>query len=107
MAKGGARPGAGRKAGVPNKASNGARELAQKWGPAAIEEAAKMAGLVMQKGAVVGKAESETARMAAINTILDRAYGKSVQAIEGTEDGPAIRAVTEIILRGVRSDARD
>lgn len=92
MAKGGARLGAGRKAGVPNKASGEAKELARAWGPAAIKKAAEMAGLIKDKPG----AESESARMMAINTLLDRAYGKATQVIAGEEDGPPLRTVTRI-----------
>jgi hypothetical protein len=70
MPRGGSHPGerrGGRKAGVPNKATVEVRILAQRNGPAAIKEAARL----------MKEAESETARLAAINMILDRAYGKA------------------------------
>ena len=93
--KGGYRPGAGRKAGVPNKATAEVKVLAQKHGPAAIKEAVR----IMQES------ESDPARMAAINCILDRAYGKPTQLIGGDEDAAAIRTKTVIELVGSpRSD---
>lgn len=77
--RGGARPGAGRKKGVPNKVTEEVRAIAQPYAPAAIKEAARIAGLLpRQKGS-----ESDQARVAAINIILDRAYGKPKQPIEG------------------------
>ena len=83
---GGKRPGSGRKAGTPNKVTADVKEMAQQFGPDAIYEAAKLAGLI-DGGAY--KAESEPARIAAINIILDRAYGKATQVIGG-EDGQAL-----------------
>ena len=53
------------------------------------------------------ESDNESVALGAVKEVLDRAYGKASQPIEGTENGPAIRAVTEIVLRGVRSDARD
>lgn len=54
------------------------REAAQQYGPAAIESLAKLAGLV---GNGEGKAESESARIAAHAHILDRAYGRAPQSV--------------------------
>mgnify|MGYP001559816713 CR=1 FL=1 len=76
----------GRKAGTPNKANAEIKDIAREWGPAAIMEAAKLAGLTNDGE---GKAESEQARIAALNIILDRAYGKATQLL-GTEDGTAL-----------------
>jgi ABC-type xylose transport system substrate-binding protein len=42
-------------------------------------------------------AENEGTRVAAANSLLDRAYGKPAQAvIGGDEDDPAVRLITEI-----------
>lgn len=62
----------GRKAGTPNKATREIKELAQSYAPASMKELARLAKA----------AESETARVAAIKEIFDRAYGKAPQAIE-------------------------
>ena len=78
--RGGKRPGSGRKAGTPNKASIECKACARKYGPAAIRELAKLAGL-MPGGK--GRAESEQARIAACREILDRGYGKSAQPLTG------------------------
>jgi hypothetical protein len=69
---GGARPGAGRKPGSQNKATAEIRDLARNYAPEAIEELARLA-----MGAM-----SETARVAAIRELLDRAYGKPKQELE-------------------------
>jgi hypothetical protein len=87
--RGGARPGAGRPPGIPNKVNAEVREIAREWGAAAIKQAAALAGLVMnESGEPIGKAESEQARIAALNIVLDRAYGKAPQAITGGDGGP-------------------
>jgi hypothetical protein len=82
--KGGARPGAGRKKGSRNKATIQAKralsELAQEHTQTALD------ALVM----VARQGESESARVAAAVAILDRGYGRPVQAVEatGAEGGP-------------------
>jgi hypothetical protein len=77
---GGKRPGAGRKPGAVNKTTLELREAAQKHGPEMLEELARLAKT----------AESEAARVAAANSILDRAYGKPKQSVEhmGSDGGP-------------------
>ena len=80
MPRGGARPGAGRKLGVSTKKmTTEARFHAGPYGEKAIKKAAEMAGLV--KGVV--PASTETARLSALNIILDRAYGRPKQPVEG------------------------
>ena len=69
MAKG--RKTGGRKPGSVNKATADIRELAQNYAPEALVELARLAK----------EAVSESARIAAIREILDRAYGKSPQAV--------------------------
>lgn len=78
MAKGGKRLGAGRKKGVPNKVTKDVKALAQNYAPSAFEALRKIATSGI----------SEAARVAAIKEILDRAYGKSPQAIVGDPDNP-------------------
>lgn len=91
----------GRQAGTPNKIQREDRALAKKYGPKAIEELAKMAGLA--KGGE-GAAEAEAVRKGALDSILDRAYGKPTQPVDGDGEGGPINVVNEILLRGVRSD---
>lgn len=66
----------GRKAGVPNKATAEIKAVAQKHGPAAIQELVRL----------MREAESESARVGAIKELLDRAYGKSAPSPEERED---------------------
>ena len=87
--KGGAIPGAGRKPGVPNKATAEIKALAQVHASVAIKELARLA---------VG-AESEAARVAAIKELLDRGYGKSSQPLSGDADNPVqIRNRIEFVV---------
>lgn len=81
--KGGARPGAGRKKGIPNKSTAEVRDLAQQYGPAALKELARMGGLLPRRA---GAAKSEQARVTAVNSVLDRAYGKATQPMEHSVD---------------------
>src|SRR5262245_46204770 len=70
----GSKPGerrGGRQKGTPNKATAEVKVLAQKYAPAAIEELGRLST----------EAESESARVAAANSLLDRAYGKPVQPV--------------------------
>jgi hypothetical protein len=67
------------------------KALASQHGPQAIQELAKLAGLV---DGGKGKAENEQAQIAALNGILDRGYGKPTQAIVGDPKSPITVAVT-------------
>ena len=62
----------GRKKGTPNKATADVRALAEKYGPKAIAELARLAT----------KAKSEATRVAAIRELLDRAYGRPGQPLK-------------------------
>jgi hypothetical protein len=57
---------AGRKVGIPNKATADIKALAQSYAPEAVKELARLAL----------NAQSEQARVTAIKEILDRAFGK-------------------------------
>lgn len=63
--------GQGRPKGAKNKATQELQDLARVHTPAAIAELARLAVA----------AESETARVAAINSLLDRGHGKPSQSI--------------------------
>lgn len=94
--KRGSKPGerrGGRKPGEPNKATKTLKELAREYTDDALK-------------ALVDAVRNETgtARIQAANAILDRGYGKPSQVLAGDEDGGAIRAVHEIIMRGVRPE---
>jgi hypothetical protein len=79
---GGARPGAGRKKGSPNKSTAEIKAIAQPYS----EQAVKTLAQIMQTG------ESEGARVSAANAILDRAWGKPSQAVLHSDpDGGPIK----------------
>ena len=96
MAKrGGKRPGAGRPVGSRDTATIEQRgtieELARSHAPTA------MATLVD----IAAKGESEAARVSAANAILDRGYGKPMQAMEHTgKDGAALIPVINVTIDG-------
>jgi len=79
----------GRKAGTPNKATANVKAAAQVYTVEAIETLA----------AIMRKSESDQARVAASNAILDRGHGKPSQTISGDPDNP-LRTVTSIKLVG-------
>jgi len=70
----------GRPKGALGKITTEIRTLAQKHGPAAFEQVVRLAET----------ADTHAVRLAAAKEILDRAYGRSPQPIEGTEDGPPV-----------------
>ena len=91
--KGGARVGSGRKKGSRNRATIQAKralsELAQEHTATALN------ALVL----VARKGESESARVAAAVAILDRGYGRPVQAVENTgKDGAPIAHKVEWVV---------
>lgn len=63
------------------------RELARQYTQQAVEQLVK----------VMTSSGSDSARVAAINTLLDRGWGKAEQPITGAEGGP-IQAVQRIEL---------
>jgi len=69
--------GQGRPKGAKNKATAELQDLARQYTQAAIIELARLS---------VG-AESETARVAAINSLLDRGYGKPTQEATIVHEG--------------------
>jgi hypothetical protein len=74
----------GRQKGTPNRATRDIRELAQEFGPGAVERLAQLAGLVPgQPGA-----DTAAAQIAACNAILNRAYGLPTQPIEAEDAEP-------------------
>jgi hypothetical protein len=80
----GSKPGerrGGRLKGTPNKASAEIKALAAGHAPAIIKELARLAT----------KAKNEATRVAAGNSLLDRAFGKAPQAITGAGgQGPVL-----------------
>lgn len=100
--RGGARQGAGRKPGQRNQTVVDGQKLAQKWGPAAIEAAAKLAGLITAKdGKPDGMAASEAVRASALSIIIDRAFGKAAQPLNhGDNEGGKISPALNIFGSG-------
>ena len=101
MPRGGKRAGAGRKPGARGQIQKDGQAEALRWGPAALRAAAHMGGLLDEGGKLVkayggkggdphGKAESEAVRKSALETILERAYGKAAQPLNhgNNEGGP-------------------
>ena len=89
---GGKRPGAGRKLGVPNKATAEIKEIARQYAPEAVGILANL----------MRKAQSEQARVAAAKEILDRGYGKATQPIAGDKDAAPVQLentnMTDVLL---------
>jgi len=85
----------GRKPGTPNKATAEVRDIAKQYAPAALKELARLST----------KAESEQARVSAINSLLDRAYGKPTQLIGGDQDAaPILHEIRRTLVRSGNSD---
>ncbi len=73
---------AGRPKGSLNKSTRAVKEAAQKY----TDKALKTLASIMERG------ESEAARIAAANALLDRGHGKPAQAIVGgDEDDPPVK----------------
>jgi hypothetical protein len=89
----GSKPGerrGGRQKGVKNATTTDIKAVASLHGKEAID---KLVNLM--KGA-----DSEQVQVAAAREILDRAYGKAPQAIVGSEDGPPIKTILEVLWAG-------
>jgi len=82
--RGGKRPGAGRPAGAQSRATKEAKatlsELAKDYAPDALRVLSE----------IMRASESDSARVAAANSLLDRGYGKPAQAmtLSGDPDNP-------------------
>lgn len=96
--RGGSRPGAGRKPGKPNKLTADVKALAAEYGAQAIRNLAEIAN---------GKDQPAAARVSAANALLDRGFGKPVQAMEltGKDGGPVqqTQVTPEQLAEAVRS----
>lgn len=97
-AKPGRKPGSpktgGRKAGTPNKATASIRDAAREYSVQALQTLVDVAL----------RGESEAARVAAANAILDRGYGKPSTVLSGDEDGGPVQLAHAIRLIGVRPE---
>ncbi|UIY28714.1 hypothetical protein LZK73_18460 [Neorhizobium galegae] len=92
MARGGKRPGAGRKVGAVSQAKKTLSEMAKVHAEQAL----------MTLVEIAEKGESESARVSAANTILDRAYGKATQSHE--HSGPGGAPIATVNLTNVSAD---
>ena len=79
-------PGSGRKPGQKNKATLEIKELARAYGPRAIAELARLAGLTKEAGS-----ENEATRVTAIKELIDRGYGRPTQPISGDDSEPPVQ----------------
>jgi hypothetical protein len=92
--QGGARPGAGRPKGSRDAATKAANQtiadLAKTYAPDAL-----MALVQIMRGG-----DSEAARVSAANAIMDRAYGKPMQAVEmsGKDGGPMVTVIERHVI---------
>ena len=87
----------GRRRGTPNRATAEVRDLALDHGPAAVAELARL----------FREAQSGTARIAACNSIIERAYGRALSGrmIQlSVPDTSTVEGVTRAVA--VRSTAR-
>ncbi len=92
MARGGKREGAGRPKGAVSKATADIREAAQQYSDQALQVLVTVAT----------KGESEAARVAAANAILDRAHGKPKQSVETSgPDGSPIQVESALNVEGL------
>lgn len=73
-------PGAGRPKGALNKSTRAIKEIAQPYGPEAIETYVE---LMRSKN----PSEADRTRLAAATCLLDRGYGRPVQQVEQKVDG--------------------
>ena len=88
MAGKGASKTGGRVAGTPNKTTAEIRNLAGQYGPAALAELVRLSV----------HAESEQTRVSACKEILDRAYGKSTQSVQRTDDTIEAHPISDLEL---------
>lgn len=95
MARGGKREGAGRPKGAVNKATADIREAAQEYSQEALDTLAK----VMRDG------DSAAAKVAAANSILDRAHGKPKQSMDIDANVDASVTLVELVAPGHASEA--
>jgi len=91
MPRGGKRDGAGRPAGSANKDTAASRAALADLVAGHVETAIETLAMIARTG------ESEAARVSASVAILDRAYGRPAQAVEITDDRPAMPSVIRIV----------
>lgn len=103
----GRRAGAGRKPGVPNKATAEIKALAQDYGPRCIARLAELAGIRYDcQGAIIPGSDIPAVQVSAMRELLDRGYGKAPQAITGP-DGGAIHMIISGVRRAIDEAEHD
>lgn len=82
--KGTPKTGGGSRKGVPNKVTADIRALAQQYGPDALLGLAIMAGVTrpVEHLPNIKVATTDPAQKGAMDSLLDRAYGKATQPLE-------------------------
>jgi hypothetical protein len=80
----------GRVAGTPNKATADVKAVAGQYSAEALS-------ILID---VARTSESDAAKVSAIKEILDRAHGKSPQAIIGSDTDAPIKTIMEIVWAG-------
>ena len=83
--RGGKREGSGRPAGRRNKITADIKALAQVYAPGAVKTLAEI---------MAGKDQPAAARVAAARELIDRGYGKALQAIDLSNPDGTMRPMT-------------
>ena len=89
----------GRKKGALNKRTSEIKEFAQQFGRAAITRLAELGGLLGRTPAA-----SEAAQVSALGMVLDRAYGKPMQAMDHAVTGELVLEMLVKNSMGKRTD---
>lgn len=98
MARGGARPGAGRRKGSPNKATVVVRDAAQAF----TEDALSTLASIMRDSA-----QPAAARVSAANALLDRGHGKPKQSVEASgPDGAPLQTGAPVVFYQLPDNGR-
>lgn len=98
MARGGARPGAGRRKGTPNKATVIVKDAAQAFTDEALSTLA---------GIMKDCTQPAAARVAAANALLDRGHGKPKQSVEASgPDGAPLQAGAPVMFYQLPDNGR-
>jgi hypothetical protein len=81
------------------------RELAMSYAPAAIHQLAKLAGLAVdENGRPIAPARNENSRIAALNSLLDRAIGRPRQDLAVEGDGSSLLLLHMDAARAVSAE---
>lgn len=99
MARGGARPGAGRKPGAPNRVTAEIKSLAQTYCSEAVDNLVEI---------MKDDDAPHAARVAAARELIDRGFGKATQPISGDPDMQPVGLMPSVIeLRAPCDDGKN